>query len=126
MTMGEYRRKKKDPKVFGAFTISVAKHKMEHKGPVNVSVSSKNMEYLEMYVNDIRGRLEDIGTKDSDLVFTTYQGTGMSTSLIGTCKIFKNHFLVVFRLIFRIHFPGSNRKRTAASIFLENLSHTDY
>ena len=88
MTIREYKKRKKDPKVYGAFTITVAKHKMEHKGPVDVSVSAKNMESLETYVDDIRGRLDGIGTKGSDLVFTTYQGTVMSTSLVGMFAFF--------------------------------------
>ena len=83
MTMGEYRKRKNDPKVKGAFTITVAKHKMEHKGPVDISVSRKNIRYLQTYVEQIRGRLDGIGTDNADLVFTTFQGTVMSSSLIG-------------------------------------------
>ena len=83
MTIEEYNKRKRDKTDPNAYVITVLKHKMAHKGPVDVAVSSSFMPYLKTYVSDIRGRLDGISSKKDDLVFTTFQGTEMSPSLLG-------------------------------------------
>ena len=86
MTRGEYSRRQDDSKVPGACTITVLQHKMAHKGPVNISVAPEFTDYFEIFVKDVRNRLEGIGNDKEDLIFTTYQGSAMSTSLLGMSK----------------------------------------
>ena len=52
-------------------------------GPVNIAVQGEAVELLDRYIQNIRNRLEGIGKKDDDLVFTTYTGGPMSSSLVG-------------------------------------------
>lgn len=88
MTMGEYNSRHEDPTNLGSYVITVVKHKMSRKGPVHIAVSSTIIKYLDIFVREIRGRLEDITNNDDDLVFTTFEGSEMSGSLVGRLLLF--------------------------------------
>ena len=64
--------------------IRVLKHKNEHMGPANLSLTMTLYRSIHFFIKYVRSKLPEIGNDENDVVFLSYTGSGMDSSLVTT------------------------------------------